>query len=219
MPPPRGGMDRVSTRGKHVPTATRAAEGGCTTRHMSMPSPEDLVASLSHVQLRDAFCSYCGRQPSVREQGASRVCVRCRLGMVLRAPRGGAPKARDPFLIVDEHLVVRAISQRAEIALGIQEPEGVDALLDKFLKPAGPGMDCLDLALFVQLAVAGDPPADTLEFRGRDGSQAFGARLTSCGQPPAALLILAPIAEPVRGARTNGSSTDTAHHEKALARA
>ena len=165
------------------------------------------MAYLSPVQLRDPFCSYCGRPPGGGDRGGSRVCARCNLGMVLRAPPGGAPKARDPFLIVDHDLIVRAISQGAEIALGVREPECVGASLERFLQPANGSVDPLDLALLVQLAVAASPIPDKLELWAPDHSRhGFCARVTTCGPPPAALLVLAPLSTP-------------AHHEKALARA
>jgi hypothetical protein len=178
------------------------------------------MASLSPVQLCDPFCSYCGRPPGAGDRGGSRVCGRCHLGMVLRAPAGEAPKIRDPFLIVDEDLIVRAISQRAEIALGVREPEYVDAALDLLLQPASGIADPLDLALLVRLAVAASPIPDKFELRAADPARpGFCARVTTCGPPPAALLVLAPLSDPASRGGSNGATRDPADNEQALARA
>jgi PAS domain-containing protein len=177
------------------------------------------VAGFVPVQLSDAFCSYCGRPPSAGSQEGSRVCVRCSLGMMLLAPSGHGPRVGDPFLIIDDSLIVRAISQRAELVLGVEEPEGVNALLDRFLRPANGSADFLDLTLLVQLAVAGTPFPDRLEFRTPDRSpRGFRAQVTTCGPPRAALLVLAALADRARPVASNGSTSHLTANQKAPAR-
>jgi hypothetical protein len=88
----------------------------------------------SRVELGHAFCSYCGCPPMgpwrVR---AHRVCMRCQMGVVLKAPAGTEPRYDDPFVIVDRKLAVQAVSRRAEAALSVEEPAGLDAPLEEFL--------------------------------------------------------------------------------------
>jgi hypothetical protein len=145
------------------------------------------------VELTESFCSYCGRPSSDSLHRTIRVCVRCHLGMVLRAPPGQAPRVRDAFVIVDQKLTVQAISHRAERVLGVDEPDGVHTLLDDLLQPAGCDLDRRDIALLLMLAVTGSPPPDRLELQAvNEPQRRFRARVTSCGQPLAALLVLAP---------------------------
>jgi hypothetical protein len=84
--------------------------------------------------------------------------MRCRLGMVLRAP----PEARSdgPFVIVDERLTVQAVSRQAEVVLLVDEPAAVG----------------------VSLRTVGDPEIPLV------------ARLSGCGPPSGALVVLKPQA-------------------------
>jgi hypothetical protein len=145
----------------------------------------------SSAELREPFCSYCGHPPVTPRQHHNRVCERCRLGMVLRAPTGCAPRADEPFLIIDDGLTVQAISERAERLLRIEEPDSVRMPLTEFLEAGdiAPGQ----IELGVALAVRGGQP-ETVELRRVDQpEQRFHARITSCGSPAAALVVLAPV--------------------------
>jgi hypothetical protein len=146
------------------------------------------------IKLSDPFCSYCGQPPADTMERRIHVCVRCQLGMILRAPAGAAPQVSDPFVVIDEKLTVQAISNRAEVVLGVDEPDGIHTLLGDLLEPATPGLDPMDLALLLTLAVSGSPPAEILELDAvNETDRRFHARVTSCGQPRAALLVLAPL--------------------------
>ncbi len=153
--------------------------------------PHTSRADLSH-----AFCSYCGYPPMgpwrVR---AHRVCMRCQMGVVLKAPPGAAPRYDDPFVIVDRQLAVQAVSRHAEAALSVEEPVGLDAPLEEFLICNDGGHDRVELAALVELAFAGAEPSTRLELRTVANPEIrLQGRLTSCGPPPAALLILTPLA-------------------------
>ncbi len=153
-----------------------------------MPYPSR--ADLSH-----AFCSYCGYPPMgpwrVR---AHRVCMRCQMGVVLKAPAGAEPRYDDPFVIVDRKLAVQAVSRRAEAALSVEEPAGLDAPLKEFLICNNGDHDRGELAALVELAFAGAEPSNRLELRTVASPEIrLEGRVTSCGPPPGALLILSPL--------------------------
>ncbi len=148
----------------------------------------------SRADLSHAFCSYCGYPPMgpwrVR---AHRVCMRCQMGVVLQAPDGAEPRHDDPFVIVDRQLAVQAVSRHAELALSIEEPAGLDAPLEEFLICNNGGHDRGELAALVELVFAGVEPSDRLELCAVAKPEIrLQGRVTSCGPPPGALLILTP---------------------------
>lgn len=152
--------------------------------------PHTSRADLSH-----AFCSYCGYPPMgpwrVR---AHRVCMRCEMGVVLKAPPGAAPRYNDPFVIVDRQLAVQAVSRRAEVALAVKEPAGLHAPLEEFLICENGDHDRGELAALVELVFAGTEPSDRLELRTVVNPKVrLQVRVTSCGPPAGALLILTPL--------------------------
>jgi hypothetical protein len=80
----------------------------------------------TRADLSQAFCSYCGYPPMGRWRSlAHRVCMRCEMGMVLRAPPGLAPRFYEPFVIVDLRLRLEAVSHHAEGMLKVDEPAAV----------------------------------------------------------------------------------------------
>jgi hypothetical protein len=122
---------------------------------------------------------------------AHRVCMRCQMGMVLRAPPNAQPRFDEPFLIVDERLIVQAISHRAERLLMVNEPDGFGVPLEEFLVSTNGDADGLTLALMAERAIAGDATRGSLELRTvRDPAICHVGRVVGCGPPPAALLIL-----------------------------
>jgi hypothetical protein len=117
------------------------------------------------------------------------------MGVVLRAPSGAGPRYDAPFLIVDRQLVVQAVSRYAEVALSIEEPAGLGTPLEKFLICNNGGHDQGKLAALVELAFAGAEPSTTLELRTVANPEIrLQARITSCGPPQGALLMLTPLA-------------------------
>ena len=88
----------------------------------------------SRAELSQAFCSHCGYPPMGRWRSLThRVCMRCEMGMVLRAPPGLAPRFYEPFVIVDADLRLQAVSRRAEVILKVDEPAAVDVPLAEVL--------------------------------------------------------------------------------------
>ncbi len=151
----------------------------------------------SRADLSQAFCSYCGYPPMGRWRGlAHRVCMRCEMGTVLRAPPGLQPRFYEPFVIVDAGLRLQAVSRRAEAMLAVQEPAAFEVPLEEFLLCRN-DRDQIDLARLVGRAIAGSKLAPRVEMR-TDGDPAIEvvARIAGCGPPPAALLILTPLRTP-----------------------
>jgi len=116
--------------------------------------------------------------------------MRCQLGVILRAPAGAAPRYDAPFLIIDRQLVVQAVSRNAEVVLSVDEPTGVGIPLRELLI-----CDNGEVALVVDLAMAGGEQSDGLELRTVAIPEIrLRGRVTCCGAPPAALLVLTPLA-------------------------
>ena len=117
----------------------------------------------AHGRPVEAFCGHCGRPPEVTEQQPStRVCRRCGLGLVLQAPKGVAPQAGEPFLVVDSRLEVCALSRKAE-----------------------------DLLTSLVVAATNEEDSHTVVVRpvGEFGVR-YRARIGPCGPPKAALIVL-----------------------------
>ena len=153
--------------------------------------PHTSRADLSH-----AFCSYCGYPPMGRWRDcAHRVCMRCQTGVVLRAPEGAEPGHDDPFLIVDRELAVQAVSRNAELVLSVDEPASLGVPLEEFLICCNSGRARGELARLVEAAFAGVQPSTTLELLSATNRELhLQVRVTTCGAPPGALLILSPLA-------------------------
>ena len=131
------------------------------------------MLAASRADLSKAFCSYCGYPPmGPWRLRAHRVCMRCQMGMVLRAPPNAQPRFDEPFLIVDERLIVQAISHRAERLLMVNEPDGFGVSLEEFLvstngdadgrgpRPDGGAGDCRRRHARVARAANGARPRD-----------------------------------------------------------
>ena len=148
----------------------------------------------SRADLSHAFCSYCGYPPMGRwRDRAHRVCMRCQMGVVLRTPEGAEPRHDDPFLIVDRDLTVQAVSRKAELMLSVDEPASLGVPLEQFLICCNG--DRGELAQLVESAFAGVQPSGTLELLSAANSETrLQVRVTSCGAPPGALLVLNPLA-------------------------
>jgi hypothetical protein len=140
-----------------------------------------------------SFCGHCGMPPAVNVQsGGSRVCGHCGLGLVLQAAADIAPSADEPFLVIDSHLSVCAVSARAEELLDTDETKAVNRHISDFLLPAdanAPSADNL-LALLVRAASETGPPRIAVVRPCEEFGVRFRARIGPCGPPSAALLVL-----------------------------
>jgi hypothetical protein len=159
----------------------------------------------SRADLSQAFCSYCGYPPMGRWRSlAHRVCMRCEMGTVLRAPPGLQPRFDEPFVIVDSRLRLQAVSYHAEAMLAVDEPAAIDVPLEVFLS-CHTDQDQIDLAGLVGRAVGGSRLATRVEMRTvGDPAIEVGARIAGCGPPPAALVILTPPRKPGRRRSARG---------------
>jgi hypothetical protein len=151
----------------------------------------------SRADLSQAFCSYCGYPPMGRWRSlAHRVCMRCEMGTVLRAPPGLQPRFYEPFVVVDARLRVQAVSHHTEAVLKVEEPAVIDAPLTELLM-CRTDQDQIDLAGAVGRALAGATLPTRVALRAaRDPAIELVARVAACGPPPAGLLILTPLRTP-----------------------
>jgi hypothetical protein len=171
----------------------------------------------SCADLSQAFCSYCGYPPMGRGRSlAHRVCMRCEMGTVLRAPPGLAPRFYEPFVIVDPGLRLQAVSHHAEGMLKVEEPAAIDVPLAEFLV-CRTDQDQIDLAGLVARAVGGSRLATRVELR-TTGAPPIEvvARVAGCGPPSAAVLILTPLRTP-RSRRSHRAQRRAAVADRSLA--
>jgi hypothetical protein len=155
-------------------------------RLVSAPEPEAPVALAS-------FCSHCGARPAPATLApTNRVCGSCGLGLILESRADAAPTAGDAFLVLDRALAVCAVSEAAERLLAAREPDVVNRHVTDLLMPAdAEERSGQSLSVAVAWAARGDGgvrstvvrPANTFGIR-------LNARITTCGPPRAALLIL-----------------------------
>jgi hypothetical protein len=90
------------------------------------------------------------------------------------------------------------------LVLCVDEPASLGAPLDDLVISCNGDQESGKLAELVELALAGVQPSSTLELLSAANSDIrLGVRVTSCGAPPGALLILTPLAAQ-RQASTNG---------------
>jgi hypothetical protein len=138
-----------------------------------------------------AFWGYCGRRRGVGAPAASRVCDACQMGLILRASRGCAPTEGDAFLVVDDLLRVRAVSEEAERLLGARETDLVDSHLGGVLvsAEAAPAGGAPLGALVARAGSSGPPVTVAVRPSGVYGVR-YAARIGPCWPMPAALILL-----------------------------
>jgi hypothetical protein len=141
------------------------------------------------------FCGHCGEAPPTPMAARSRVCALCGLGVVIGAADDVAPKAGEPFVIVDRQLKLCGVSRAAEKLLGVVEPTAVHRHIAEFLEPAdaeaGQG-DELVQAITGIAGNGGPPHALVLRPSGEYGVR-YAARVGSCGPPDGALIVLTSV--------------------------
>lgn len=134
------------------------------------------------------FCTHCG---AIGELGkddalAGRVCASCGLGIVLSCSREALTEDKAAFLVIDATGDVCAASLAAERRLGARA-HALDgrALLELF----DPGAATYELARRVTRAARGERRVSMVPAVLADGGF-INARIGSCGEPRAALLVL-----------------------------
>lgn len=136
------------------------------------------------------FCGHCGERAQ-DSPAASRVCPRCRLGLLLHAGPALAPRGGEAFLVLDEGLAVCAVSERAERLLAITEPNAVNRHVTELLEPAASERRArvsLAAAIFRAARGEGEPLAVTVRPARTYGVR-LRARVGPCGPRGAALLV------------------------------
>lgn len=114
------------------------------------------------------------------------------MGVLLRTRTDAAPTADDAFMVIDASLIVQAMSEHAEDALGLREVDAINRHVTELLIPAdAEAQGPRGFAEAITCAAGGDEePADVVVRP----SGAFGirlrARIAPCGPPAAALLVL-----------------------------
>jgi hypothetical protein len=130
------------------------------------------------------FCSYCGKLGD----GLRRVCDSCGLGVRLRTDARALDGDAERFLIVRRDGLISAASAAAERDLPHRGPLVGRPLLAVLSSLEG------DLAGAVALAATGTSGVARMQVEPVDPrprvSGSMYARIASCGQPPAALVVV-----------------------------
>jgi PAS domain-containing protein len=130
--------------------------------------------------------------PEAGEDPGARVCGRCGMGILLEAHPDTAPRADEPFFIVDGRLTICAVSLAAEELLGIEEVSAVTRQLSDFLVPADAealGPEPLIHSVIIAASDPGPPQTVVVRPAGEFGVR-YGVRVGACGPPRAALVVL-----------------------------
>jgi hypothetical protein len=141
------------------------------------------------------FCGHCAAPPAFEDERLERVCRSCGLGLMHQARVDTVPRPDQAFVIIDSALTVQALSSAAEAFLSVNEDEAVNRHVTKLLLPAdvetGRRTGGSGLAGAIASAASSDGPASHVFVR---PATTFGvrlrARITACGPPRAALLVL-----------------------------
>jgi PAS domain-containing protein len=142
---------------------------------------------------RSRFCTRCGATAKEAHDtpfGFDRVCGRCGMGIMLSAPRKVLPGSGAAFVVVTREGRISAVSEAAELLVG--EEAGLLGM------PVGSALASADgderLARQVARAAGGGREVETAELTPvpQAGSRPtrLNARITTCGPPRAALLVL-----------------------------
>lgn len=141
------------------------------------------------------FCGHCAA-PSpggAAPPPTARVCASCGLGLLLEAREDSVPNAGDAFLVVDSHLLVQAMSRQAQRLLGLSEEKAIDKPVAELLVPADAEAQGRTAFGSVVAEAAGGADGDPRRAFVRPWNT-FGvrmrARISTCGPPRAALVVL-----------------------------
>jgi hypothetical protein len=125
------------------------------------------------------FCTHCG---ALSHESRGRVCAHCGLGVVLSCAPGLLPKPGAAFLVVTSDLRISAASVGVGPLLGDPGALVGQPLLDVLSgDPA--------LPRWIGRAAMGSQRVVSVALR--LGTRRVNGRIAACGNPPAALLVLA----------------------------
>jgi hypothetical protein len=141
------------------------------------------------------FCGYCAHRPEQAPAPASRVCPRCRMGLLVKTDAAMAPGPREGFVIVDAAMGVRAVSATAERLLDVAETDAVDERVDGLVVPAdpSPGARARFHALLVAALRDGEAATEVVLRPARVFGVRYQARIGRCDPGPAVLVVLSPL--------------------------
>jgi hypothetical protein len=148
------------------------------------------------------FCGHCaaGVPGGLAPAPQARVCPRCGLGLMLETRADALPLPEQAFLIVDGALRVQALSDRAERLLEMSECEAVDRPIAELLTTAdGERGSGAELAgAIVSAATRSDEFAHVRVRPAGIYGVRMRARISACGPPRAALVVLERHPPPLR---------------------
>jgi PAS domain-containing protein len=157
------------------------------------PALRLVEGAASHAAPWAWFCGHCAA-PSpgdVAPAPSARVCRACGLGLLLETRVDAVPTERDAFVVIDNALLVQAVSRRAQALLAVTEEEAVNRPISDLLMSAD--AEAQGSRLSAAIAEAADGSSETTSTFVRPWNT-FGvrirARITPCGPPRAALLVL-----------------------------
>jgi diguanylate cyclase (GGDEF)-like protein len=186
--------------GQALLDAKRAGGGIVCSVHGPAPwtagasSARDADPGRSTAPLEVRFCTHCGdRSPP---EHTARMCGECGLGIVISAPGDAAPAGTDAFLVLDQHMLIAAISTRAQALLAVTETQVVDRHVDELLAPAR-GVGTHRHVLAAARHDDTSPRHLDLHARTTTGQTVpFRARIGPCGPPHATLIVLSDANRP-----------------------
>jgi hypothetical protein len=124
------------------------------------------------------FCTHCG---ALSSEASARVCETCGLGVVLSCGPGVLVRAGAAFLIVKSDLRISAASAAVEPLLGNPDELVGEPVLD--VVSGDPS-----LPRWIARAALGSRRVTSVALR--RGTRRVNGRVATCGDPPAALLVL-----------------------------
>jgi PAS domain-containing protein len=164
--------------------------------HTQSPKPALRLVQGTRVQTVEWswFCGHCAAPAPGDAPPAptARVCRACGLGLLLETRSDSLPTERDAFLVIDSGLSIQAMSRRAQALLALSEEEAVNRPVVELLAPAdaeaqGPSRFA---AAIVEAAHGDDEPATAVVRPWNTFGVRMRARVTPCGPPRAALIVL-----------------------------
>jgi hypothetical protein len=124
------------------------------------------------------FCTHCA---ALAGESGARVCTVCGLGVMLTCEPGVLPRAGAAFLIVKSDLRISAASEAVAPLLGDTDGLTGERVLD--VVSGDPS-----LPRWIARAAMGSRRVTSVALR--RGTRRINGRVATCGEPPAALLVL-----------------------------